>query len=61
MGVFGENEGFFALPRPCAGKKINFLGGHGRVRTNPPSRRAEIGVGVGLFGRMYEPLTPAIA
>jgi len=71
----GEKSGFLAQPWPCPGettvesarhgrvrvKKANFLGGHGGGRTIPPSRRTEIGVGVSLFGRMYEPLTPAIA
>ena len=71
----GEKSGFLAQPRSCPGKttvesarhgrvrvkKANFLGGHGGGRTIPPSRRTEIGVEVCLVGRMYEPLTPAIA
>jgi len=71
----GEKSGFLAQPRSCPGKttvesarhgrvrvkKANFLGGHGGGRTIPPSRRTEIGVGVSLFGRMYERLVQAVS
>jgi hypothetical protein len=42
-------------------KKAIFLGGHGGVRTNSPSRRTEIGVGVRLVGQMVGQMSLTIS